>query len=506
MTAGWPDGPTEKCGVVGVSLEDRDAARPLYYALYALQHRGQESAGIVTHDGFQQYDHVGMGLVGDAFDEGDLDDLRGSCGIGHTRYPTAGSVDSSCAQPFSVSFKSGSLGLSHNGNLVNAAEVRDAIAGQGHAFTSDGDTEVIAHDLARNLLDGDLIRAVRQTMNRIHGSYALTIMHDDTVVGLRDPEGNRPLCIGELENGYILASESAAIDTLDGELVRDVRPGELVVLEPDGQGYESYQLVERENTAHCFFEHVYFARPDSVIDESLVYEVRRELGRKLWEESGISSDVVMPVPDSGRAFASGYAEAASDAEQRRASETVSDDAADAADGGVEFAEGLMKNRYVGRTFIMPTQDERERAVRLKLNPIRSTVEGKSVTLIDDSIVRGTTSDQLVELLREAGAESVHVRIGAPQIVAPCYMGIDMASRKELIAADRTTEEIRETIGADSLSYLSIDAVAEALGESRANLCLGCVTGEYPYDIDGETTDREVSRPSVDGGESANADD
>ncbi|MFW5963358.1 MAG: amidophosphoribosyltransferase, partial [Natronomonas sp.] len=331
------EGPTEKCGVVGVSLDGRDAARPLYYALYALQHRGQESAGIVTHDGFQQHSHVEMGLVGDAFEEGDLTALNGSTGIGHVRYPTAGSVDSSCAQPFSVSFKSGSLGLSHNGNLVNAEEVRSELAESGHAFTSDGDTEVIAHDLARNLLEEDLVRAVKRTMSRIHGSYALTITHDDTVLGLRDPQGNRPLCIGKLDDGYIITSESAAIDVLDGELVRDVRPGELVVLGPDGDGFDSYQLVEQENTAHCFFEHVYFARPDSRIDGNLVYDVRRELGRKLWEESGVETDVVLPVPDSGRAFASGYAEAAQE---------------DGAD--VEFAEGLMKNRYVGRTFIMPT--------------------------------------------------------------------------------------------------------------------------------------------------------
>jgi amidophosphoribosyltransferase len=470
---------TEKCGVVGVSLADRDAARPLYYSLYALQHRGQESAGIITHDGFQQHSHVEMGLVGDAFDQSDVQSLNGSVGIGHVRYPTAGSVDSSCAQPFSVSFKSGSLGLSHNGNLVNADEIRDELAGMGHAFTSDGDTEVIAHDLARNLLEEDLVRAVKRTMERIHGSYSLTIMHDDTVLGVRDPQGNRPLCIGELEDGYILASESAAIDTLDGELVRDVKPGELVVLHEDGTGYETYQLFEADNTAHCFFEHVYFARPDSVIDDKLVYEVRRELGRKLWEESGVESDVVMPVPDSGRAFASGYAEAAQEEGE-----------------DLEFAEGLMKNRYVGRTFIMPTQDERERAVRLKLNPIKSTIEGKTVTIIDDSIVRGTTSTQLIELLKDVGAEEVHVRIGAPSIIAPCYMGIDMASRDELIAADRSTAEICDEIQADSLSYLSIDAVSAALKTSQSDLCLGCVTGEYPYDIDGEATDRDVARPEI----------
>ncbi|MFB6125992.1 MAG: amidophosphoribosyltransferase [Halolamina sp.] len=478
---GEADGPTEKCGVVGVSLHDRDAARPVYYALYALQHRGQESAGIITHDGFQQHDHVEMGLVGDAFDPGDIESLAGSTGIGHVRYPTAGSVDKSCAQPFSVSFRSGSLGLSHNGNLVNADELRERLAKRGHAFTSDGDTEVIAHDLARNLLEDDLVDAVRRTMGRIHGSYALAISHDDTVLGVRDPEGNRPLCIGKLDDGYVIASESAAIDVLDGELVRDVRPGELVVLDRDGEGFESHQLVDREDTAHCFFEHVYFARPDSVIDDRLVYEARRDLGRRLWTENGIDTDVVMPVPDSGRAFASGYADAAQ---------------ADGAD--VEFAEGLMKNRYVGRTFIMPTQDERERAVRLKLNPIRSTVEGKTVTLIDDSIVRGTTSTQLVQLLRDAGAEAVHLRIGAPPIVAPCYMGIDMASREELIAADRPVEAVCEDVGADSLSYLSVEGVAEALERTETDLCLGCVTGEYPYDIDGEATDRDVERPSVEG--------
>jgi amidophosphoribosyltransferase len=475
----------EKCGVVGISLSDRNAARPLYYSLYALQHRGQEAAGIVTHDGFQQHDHVETGMVGDVFDQTDLDQLNGENGIGHVRYPTQGGLDAGCAQPFSVSFKSGSLGLSHNGNLVNTEEVRQELAGLGHAFTTDGDTEVIAHDLARNLLEEDLVRAVKSTMSRIHGSYSLTIMHDETVLGVRDPQGNRPLCIGELEDGYVIASESAAIDTLDGERIRDVRPGELVVLKPDGSGYDTYQLVDAENTAHCFFEHVYFARPDSVINDKLVYEVRRDLGEALWAESGIESDVVMPVPDSGRSFASGYAEAAND------------------DGkDVEFAEGLMKNRYVGRTFIMPTQDERERAVRLKLNPIKSTIEGRSVTLIDDSIVRGTTSTQLIELLRDAGAEEVHVRIGAPPIVAPCYLGIDMASRDELIAADRSVEEIREHIGADSLSYLSIEAITEALGKSHDDLCLGCVTGEYPYDIEGEQSDRDISRPQIDSHASA----
>jgi len=488
MQAGRGRGATEKCGVVGVSLGDRGAAMPLYYALYALQHRGQESAGMVTHDGFQQHSHVGMGLVGDAIGEEDLARLNGSAGVGHVRYPTAGSVNKDCAQPFSVSFKSGALALGHNGNLVNADELRADLESVGHAFTSDGDTEVIAHDLARNLLESDLVRSVRRTMERMHGSYSLTAMHDDTVLGIRDPEGNRPLCLGELEDGYVLASESAAIDTLGGEFVRDVKPGELVILHPDGDGYDGYQLIEPDNTAHCFFEHVYFARPDSVIDDHLVYEVRRDLGRALWEESGVETDVVMPVPDSGRSFASGYAEAAAE------------------DGlDVEFAEGLMKNRYVGRTFIMPTQEMREKAVQLKLNPIRSTVEGRAVTIVDDSIVRGTTSRQLVSLLRDAGAEAVHLRIGSPPIVAPCYMGIDMATREELIAAERDVDAIREEIEADSLAYLSIDAIADALDTDRIDLCLGCVTGEYPYDVEGEATDRDVSRPAI-GERSATADD
>jgi len=479
LQAAAPEKPTEKCGVVGLSFADRDASLPLYYALYALQHRGQESAGIVTHDGFQQHEHVEMGLVGDAFDQADVAGLAGHSGIGHVRYPTAGSVDTSCAQPFTVSFKSGSLALSHNGNLVNADEIRDQLGGLGHAFTSDGDTEVIAHDLARNLLEADLVRAVKRTMERLHGSYSLTIMHDETVLGVRDPEGNRPLVIGELDDGYILASESAAIDTLDGTLVRDVKPGELVVLHEDGTGFDSYQLFDPEHSAHCFFEYVYFARPDSVIDGELVYEVRRALGRELWAESGVDTDVVMPVPDSGRAFASGYAEAANE------------------DGAtVEFAEGLMKNRYVGRTFIMPTQEARERAVRLKLNPIKSTVAGKTVTLVDDSIVRGTTSRQLVGLLKDVGAEEVHMRIGAPPIVAPCYMGINMATREELIASALSVEDIRAEIEADSLSYLSIDAVAEAIGKARADLCLGCVSGAYPYDIEGEERDRDVERPVI----------
>lgn len=469
----------EKCGVVGIALRDREVARPLYYSLYALQHRGQEAAGIATHDGFQQYDHTDTGLVGDAFDEADIDDLTGTRGVGHVRYPTSGGVGTCCAQPFSVSFKSGSLAVSHNGNLVNTEALRDTLAEDGHTFTTDADTEVITHELARNLLSAAPIQAIAETMEQIHGSYSLTVLHDETVYGIRDPKGNRPLVLGELDDGYVLASESAAVETLDGEVIRDVAPGEVIRLATDGTEYTSHQLATAESAAHCFFEYVYFARPDSVIDGRRVYEVRRDLGARLWEQSGIDTDVVMPVPDSGRAFAAGYAGAAQD---------------EGAD--VEFAEGLMKNRYVGRTFIMPTQEQRERAVRLKLNPIKHTVAGRSVTIVDDSIVRGTTSHQLVDIVRDAGAEAVHIRIGAPPIAAPCYLGIDMPTREELIAADMSVDEIEDAIGADSLAYLTAADIARVLDFDSTELCLGCVSGAYPYDIEGEKSDRETLYPPV----------
>ncbi|MDY6780113.1 MAG: amidophosphoribosyltransferase, partial [Halobacteria archaeon] len=305
-------------------------------------------------------------------------------------------------------------------------------------------------------------------------------MYDGSVIGIRDPLGIRPLCIGKLDDGYIIASESVAIDVLDGELVRDVRPGEVVVLDDDGEGFESYQLFDRR-PAHCFFEYVYFSRPDSEIDDRLVYDVRRELGRLLYDNYGVDTDIVSPVPDSGRAFASGYAEAS--------------------EGEVEYAESLMKNRYVGRTFIMPTQDARETAVRLKLNTIKSNIEGKTVTLVDDSVVRGTTSSQLVKLLKQKGAKEVHLRIGSPPIISPCYLGIDMATRDELMASDKSVDEIRDEVGADSLKYLGVEEISEALGMPADNLCTGCVSEEYPLEIEGET----CARVESEGSERAGAD-
>jgi len=456
----------EKCGVVGVQLADGDAALPTYYALYALQHRGQEGAGIVTHDGFQQHSEKGLGLVAEVFDEEDMEHMPGRSAIGHLRYPTAGEIDERSCHPYTVTSKRGSLALGHNGTLVNTDDIREEFEERGHTFSTTSDTEVMVHELAANLVDYNFLEAIEKTVGRIRGAFSLTIMHDDTVVGVRDPLGVRPLCIGKTEDGYMIASESVAIDVLGGDLVRDVKPGEVVVLKNDGTGFESYQLFD-VRPAHCFFEYVYFSRPDSEIDGRLVYDARREMGRLLYENHGVDTDIVSPVPDSGRAFASGYAE----------------------QGELEYAESLMKNRYVGRTFIMPTQEARETAVRLKLNTVKSNIEGKSVTLIDDSIVRGTTSSQLVEFLRENGAEEVHFRVGSPPIVAPCYLGIDMATRDELMASDKTVEEIRDAIGADSLEYLTPDEIGEALDMERGDMCTGCVTGSYPVEIEGETCDR-----------------
>ncbi|MFP4631978.1 MAG: amidophosphoribosyltransferase [Halobacteriales archaeon] len=463
-----------KCGVVGVQLADGDAALPTYYALYALQHRGQEGAGIVSHDGFQQHTHKGLGLVSEVFTEEDVELLKGSAAIGHLRYPTSGEIDEQSCHPYTVNSKRGTIALGHNGTLVNTDGIRREFEDEGHTFSTDSDTEVMVHELASNLLDYDLVDSIERTMTRIRGAYSVTLMYDDRVAGVRDPLGIRPLCIGELEDGYVLASESVAIDVLGGEKVRDVQPGEVVVLDEDGEGFESHRLFD-ERPAHCFFEYVYFSRPDSEIDDRLVYDVRRRLGRLLYERHGVDTDIVSPVPDSGRAFASGYAEA----------------------GEIEYAECLMKNRYVGRTFIMPTQEARETAVRLKLNTVKSNIEGKSVTLIDDSIVRGTTSNQLVDLLRENGASEVHMRIGSPAITSPCYLGIDMPTRDELMASDRSVEDIRREIGADSLAYLTPADVADGLDMPVDSLCTGCVTDAYPVEIEGERYSRADAEADAD---------
>jgi len=444
----------DKCGVVGVKDQSGKAALRTYYGLYALQHRGQEGAGIVSFDGFKQHTKKGLGLVGEVFRENDLEELTGESAIGHVRYPTSGTVDEKTVHPFNVNTKQGFLALGHNGNLVNTEEIRNELEKAGHVFTTDTDTEVLVHDLARNLIDRKLPEAVRETVSRIRGAYSTTLIYNGRVVAFRDPQGIRPLCVGKLEDGYMAASESVALDVVGGKFIRDVNPGELVVLGEDG--IKSHRIADPD-PAHCFFEYIYFARPDSNLEGKSVYGARRRLGELLYENHGAKTDLVSPVPDSGRAFAAGYAEA----------------------GGIEYIESMMKNRYVGRTFIMPSQETRERAVRLKLNPIEPNIAGKKVTIIDDSIVRGTTSRQLIDMLRESGAREVHVRIGAPPIISPCNLGIDMASEDELMASEKSIPEIKDEIGADSLEYLTVEEISEVLEIPLSDLCTGCVTGDYP---------------------------
>ncbi|MCE8426243.1 MAG: amidophosphoribosyltransferase [Candidatus Methanoperedens sp.] len=456
----------EECGVVGVSFKDEaPAALSIYYALYALQHRGQESAGITVHDGTQVRTLKGMGLVPDVFNRSDIQKLKGYVGIGHVRYSTTGGSKIENCQPLLVSSKSGTIAIAHNGNLVNSKELRDELEKEGRIFLSDSDTEVIAHLLVKKLMHSDLEEGVRELMKRLVGSYSLAILVDNKLVIVRDPLGIKPLCLGQIDNGYIVASESAAIDILNGHLIRDVAPGEMLVF--SNGTYESKQLVKLKNSAHCVFEYIYFARPDSIIDGELVYGVRMRIGENLVDEHPADADIVSPVPDSGITSAIGFAKKS----------------------GIDYREGLMKNRYIGRTFIMPGQDMRETAVRLKLNTIKPNIEGKSVVLVDDSIVRGTTSRRIIDLMRKSGAKEIHIRIASPPIISPCYLGIDMATREELVAAHKAIKGVEAVINADSLGYISINGLVKSVGIPLDDLCLGCLTGLYPVEIPGEQCSR-----------------
>jgi amidophosphoribosyltransferase len=458
----------EACGVVGLvfnNQESEKAALPIYYALYALQHRGQESTGITVHDGRKAHTLKGMGLVSDVFKKYNLSDLKGYVGIGHVRYSTTGGSTPENIQPLIVNFRDGKLAIVHNGNLVNSAALRAEFEAEGQIFLTSSDTEVISHLLVKELLKRDIIGAVKVLMKRLVGSYSLTILIDDTLVVVRDPLGFKPLCYGEFDGGYVVASESVAIDTLGGKLIRDVHPGEVIIFK-DGT-YKSYQLSKTKNTAHCVFEYIYFARPDSIMDGRLVYQTRIRIGEKLLEEHPVEADVISPVPDSGITFAIGYSKKSN----------------------IDYIEGLMKNRYIGRTFIMPGQELRETAVRLKLNTIQQNLENKKVILMDDSIVRGTTSRRIVDMVRKAGAREVHMRIGSPAIISPCYLGIDMASRDELVAAHKTVAGVEALINADSLGYVSVQGLVEAVGIPEDDLCLGCFTGVYPVEIPGEKCKR-----------------
>ncbi|HVL86500.1 MAG TPA: amidophosphoribosyltransferase [Candidatus Thermoplasmatota archaeon] len=453
----------EKCGVAGVVLPAGHAAPLLYYALMALQHRGQESAGIVVHDAGATRAHRGMGLVENVFSPEVLARLTGSRGIGHVRYSTTGGSVIENAQPVLVSSAFGDISLGHNGDIANSRELRESLQAKGWAFLSTTDSEVAVRMLANALAETkDPVRAIRRTMGEWTGSYSLALMIGDTVYAVRDPLGIKPLCYGELPGGgFVAASESVALDILGATFVRDLAPGE--ILEIGTAGVKSHAPAASKEKAHCQFEYVYFARADSVIDGRHVYDVRMRLGEILAKEAPVSADIVTAVPDSGRTHALGFAQAA----------------------GIPFAEGLMKNRYVHRTFIMPGQEHRQVGVKLKLNAVPSVVKGKRVVLVDDSIVRGTTMRRIVQMLRDAGAREVHVRIGSPPIKSPCYLGIDMPTREELVASSKSIPEIAAMIGADSLAYLSEKGLVEAIGIQKRDLCLGCLTGEYPVKIPGE---------------------
>jgi amidophosphoribosyltransferase len=478
---------SERCGIAGVVLSRGNAALPIYYALYALQHRGQESSGIAV-SGHAEAGHAeavkllkSMGLVSEVFSRQQIAALTGTMGIGHVQYSTKGATRVETTEPLLVTYRNGEMAIGLNGSLVNAAALRKELERDGRIFHSDSDTEVIAQLLVKDLMHHTPLEAVKELMRRVVGSYSLVILLDSSVLAVRDPLGVKPLCIGALKDeagdltGYIVASESPAIDTLGGELLRDVRPGEVLLLSPPesqrsqwqerpkGVQFESHQLYRGINSAHCIFEYVYFARPDSIIDGQLVYDVRLRIGERLAEEHPVEADIISPVPDSGITYAIGYA--------RRS--------------GIDYMEGLIKNRYVGRTFIMPEQSTRDTAVRLKLNVVHANVAGMRVVLVDDSIVRGTTSRIIVDHLKKKGAREVHLRIGSPPIIAPCYLGIDTPTRDELVACGRTLDEIAAFLHADSVRYVSPEGLIEAVGIEVSNLCLGCVSGNYPVEIPGE---------------------
>lgn len=449
------------CGIVGI-VDAGGVSIQLYYALYALQHRGQESAGISTFDGTSLHKFKGSGLVADVFSPSVLSDLKGNAGIGHVRYPTTGSNLPENIQPLNFQFQDHLISIAHNGNLVNTQAIRAEYEKEGQIFATTTDTEVIAKIMMDEIGRSGIVEdAVHVCMQKIQGSYSVVLMIDGIIYAFRDPLGIKPFCIGRIENGYIVASESVAIDALGGRLVRDIKPGELIRI--DSEGIRCTQVAVAGHRAHCIFEYIYFARADSVIDGVLVYDVRRKIGAKLHDEAPVAADTVGALPDSGTAYAIGYAEQSK----------------------IPYVESLMKNRYMGRTFIMPTQQAREKAVRMKLNPIPAHLKGKSVVLVDDSIVRGTTSKRILGIVREAGAREIHVRVGSPAIKAPCYLGTDFPTREELIAHNRDQEEVRKSITATTLHHISYDAMIEASGFSRENLCTGCLTGCYPVPIEGE---------------------
>ncbi|MDO8615221.1 MAG: amidophosphoribosyltransferase [Dehalococcoidia bacterium] len=452
------DRPREKCGVFGVYAPGEDVARITFYGIYALQHRGQESAGIATADGHRIHLRTGMGLVSQVFDEMDLGYLPGSIAIGHTRYSTTGSSRQENAQPIYIEGSNGPVALAHNGNLINAEVLRDELEDAGNGFLTTTDTEVAAQMLA-SAPGADWLERCAATMRAMAGAYCFVAVTPDSLIAMRDPYGVRPLCIGRLNgSGWVIASETCALDHLGATFEREVAPGEVIVV--DGSGLHAMQAVEKRRDALCVFEYIYFARPDSVIRDKLLHPMRMNMGRELARQAPVDADLVIGVPDSATAAAIGYSH----------------------ESGIQYAEGLVKNRYVGRTFIRPDQRLRDQGVYLKFNPLKQVISGQRLVVVDDSIVRGTTTPKVVDMLRKAGAKEVHMRICAPPIMHPCHFGIDMATKWELIAARQEIEDIRRHIGADSLAYLTIDGLMRAVEQPENSFCTACFTGEYPMPV------------------------
>ena len=454
----------DECGVVAIFAHS-EAEKLAYLGLHALQHRGQESAGIVTSDGLNLKPHKAMGLVADIFTEDVLAKMRGTLAIGHTRYSTAGDSALLNAQPILVQSNKGAMAVAHNGNLTNAADVRQRLERQGSIFQTNSDTEVIVHLIAMSK-EHTLPEAMADALRRVEGAFSLVMMSPDRIFAARDPRGFRPLAMGRIpavegqkQDTIVFASETCAFDLIGATYERDVKPGELVVVGPEGITARVYATEAPQSS--CIFEHVYFSRPDSIVFGRPVQTSREELGRQLAREAPVEADIVVPVPDSGVTAAVGYA----------------------AESGIPFRFGLIRNHYVGRTFIEPSQSVRDFGVKLKLNPVRALLEGKRVVLIDDSIVRGTTSRKIVRMIRSAGAKEVHMRISCPPTISPCFYGVDTPSKNQLIAANKSVEEIREYIGADSLSYLSLEGLKKVCGEGeKTSYCSACYTGSYPTTI------------------------
>lgn len=456
MTTPWDldDKPHEECGVFGIYAPTLDVSRITFFGLFALQHRGQESAGIAATDGNTIGVRRNLGLVSQAFDEEDIESLRGFAAIGHTRYSTAGSTLQCNAGPMYVETELGPVAIAHNGNLTNAVQLREELEAQGEEFVTTTDSEVLARVIAR--ADGATIsEKIRAAMPKMIGAFSLAVLTRNELYAVRDAIGVRPLCIGKMTEGFIVASESCALMTVGADFVREVEPGEIVRI--DDQSHESLGVVSDRPSALCLLELVYFARPDSEIMGERLHMMRQNMGRQLAREAPVDADVVVGLPDSATPAAIGYA----------------------LESGIPFSEALIKNRYIGRTFIQPNQKMRQQAVRLKFNVLPEVVAGKRVVLVDDTIVRGTTSRPIVDLVRQAGAKEVHMRVHAPPIMWPCYLGVDLAKRSELIAARMTIPEIAQHIGVESLEYLSLDGLMDAIGKGNNRFCHACMTGHYP---------------------------